>query len=132
MNNSRISIYFILITYYGRYSQKLANSYTNETLRNINIRETLTFNKRCKKNGVLPKSLLQRPPLHTPLGHRIAKQNGVRHLDGFIQDGYRKLRISNEILGSTRSQLQNSIPNYLLDYLDETIIARKTRYRSNL
>ena len=132
MTTPRISIFFILITFYGRYSHKLANNYVNETLRNTNIRETLTFNKRCKKHSIVPRSLMQRPPLQTPLGHKIAKQNALRYLDAFIQDGYRRLRISNHNLEQLRSQLQNSIPDYLLNFLDDTVNNRKVKYRLNL
>ena len=34
------------------------HKYANETSKNINIRETLAFNKRCKKNKVLPRIFL--------------------------------------------------------------------------
>ena len=128
----RISIYFIILTYFGKDHQKLANKYVNETLKNINIRETLAFNKRCKKNKVLPRTLLQRPPLNTPLGHRIARSNGFNYLNAFIQDGYRLLRCSNRRLFDLKFQLQNVLPQYIISDLDDHIDKRKVRYRFNV
>ena len=119
----RISIFSILITYFGRSSRNLANDYIDETLRNINIRETLTFNKRCRKNNLLHRTLLQRPPLQSPLGHKIARQNAFRYLDGYIQDGYRRLRNSNQRLLQLQTKVVNDIPDYLnreiVNYLEK-------------
>ena len=80
----------------------------------------------------MPKSLLQRPPLNTTLGHKIARANAFRYLDAFIQDGYRRLRTSNHRLLDLKAQLQTSLPNYLLDDLVNTINIRKSGYRLNI
>ena len=128
----RFSIFSIILTYFGANSHKITNNYVDETLRNINIRETLTFNKRCKRNNIIPTSLLQRPPLQSPLGHKISRQNALRYLDGFIQDGYRKLRNSNRHLNYLRSQLQSLILPYLIDEIQQFIEKRKLSYRPNL
>ena len=53
-----LSIFSIIITFFGKEVQKLANQYVNENLRRIKIQEMLRFNKRCKKNDILPKSLI--------------------------------------------------------------------------
>ena len=128
----RFSIYSILLTYFGTANHLLSKNYTNETLRNINIQETLTFSKRCKRNSILPRSLLQRPPINTPEGHRIAGANGFRYLNAFIQDGYNKLRTSNRKLLELRFQLSNSLPNYILNDLENVLCSRKINYRANV
>ena len=132
MLDPRISIYSILITYFGRGTKKLADKYTNEQLRNDNIRETLAFNKRCKRTGVVPRSLLQRPPMKSEAAYKIARKNAMRYIHLYIQDGYRRLKNSNRTIRELKSEIENVIPKYLSDYLYSTVSQRSQTYRTNL
>ena len=128
----RISIFYILLTFYGRSSLQLANKYANERLRNSNIRETLAFNKRCYKNKVIPKTLIQRPPIRTQRGWQVAQENALRYLKVFIQDGYKRLRESNSNIFRIKAELSNSLPDYLSGFLEETVDERQKKYRLNI
>jgi len=57
----RILIFLTIKSLYGRAIHKLADAYCNENLRRINVQETLNFNRRCKRNDILPPSLIQKP-----------------------------------------------------------------------
>ena len=128
----RLSVFNIILIYFGRALHKLVNNYVNENLRRINIQETLYFNKKCKSNNILPKSLLQRPPIRTPQGFQVARGNAFRYLNCYIQDGYKKLKSSNHKLNQLRQQILDNLPYYIIDDLDNYISHRKIIYKRNI
>ena len=131
MNNPRTSIFFIIKTYFGRESYKKANDYFNEELRRINLQETLNFNRRCKNNNIIPRSLIQQPPLRTPEGFRIARSNAIRYLSAYIRDGYYNLRNSNNKIEHLRQEISEILPEYIIIDLENSINERKINYRTN-
>ena len=129
MLDPKISIYSILQDFFGRDTRRLADRYTNELLRNAKIRETLAFNLRCKRTNVIPRTLIQRPPIRSQEGFKIAKQNAMRYLRRYIQEGYDRLRKSNRTHVALKNEVENALPLYLLDYLYETTNLRAKNYR---
>ena len=128
----RLLIFFILKTYFGRATRKLANDYCNEHLRRVNTQETLRFNKRCKRNDVIPPTLLQRPPTRSHQAYRIARENARRYLSCYVQESYRKLRHCNVTLDRLRCDLLAAIPHYLINELEDHVSKRVVNYRYNL
>ena len=63
-----LSIFSIIIKFFGKEVQKLSKEYVNEHLRRIKIQEMLRFNKKCKKNNILP------PPIKSKRGYKIAQE----------------------------------------------------------
>ena len=70
--------------------------------------------------------------METPLGYRIDKINAFRYLDGYIQDGYRKLWNSNQHISYLRNRLESLLPEYILPEIYDFRINRVKNYRRNL
>lgn len=91
------------------------NEYVNEQFRRIN--------KRCTRNNILPRSLIQHLQYVHPWNNGrllITANNGKRFLTCYIQDGYRKLRLTNKQIDLSRSELLSKIPWYLENEVEET------------
>ena len=127
----RILIFATLNIIYGKTTLKLSNKFCDQQLRRINVQETLKFNKRCKRNNVFPPSLLQRPPIRTKNGYKIAEKNAMRYLNEYIQDGYKKLKECNREIERMRAELINTISWPLFCQLQDAISTRMINFRHN-
>ena len=74
----RILIFATINLVYGRDTLKTANKFCDAHLKKVRLQETLRFNKKCKKNNILPASLLQPPPTKTRKGFRISENNAKK------------------------------------------------------
>ena len=93
MTQPRYPVFFSIKLFFGHEEHKIGKYYCEATLRKTNIQETLTLNKRCKRNRILPRSFKQRPHIRTrDLQHtvfRVAYENGLRYLTCHFNEGYK-------------------------------------------
>ena len=102
------------------YRNACAYSQLHETL--ASTRSQLRFNLRCKKNNVLPRSLIFRPPIRSPSGWQTARVMGKRYLCDFIQDNHFRINKYNSSISSLEHDFRISIPD-LID--DLNIVAKR-------
>ena len=74
MQPRSISI-FSHIQNYGYHAIEYAYLISDDYKKLANTKQNLTFNMCCKKNNLIPKSLISKPPIRTPEGYRIVKKN---------------------------------------------------------
>ena len=125
----RILIFATINLVYGRDTLKTANKFCDAHLKKVRLQETLRFNKKCKKNNILPASLLQPPPTKTRKGFRIAENNAKKILNEFIQDGYRKIRNCNKEIDRIRQSLFTILPHCMFNDLQDVIITMIVNFR---
>ena len=69
---SQLRVFSVIRSQYGTQLLQLVRTYFSFGLRLARYKEQLTFNLRCKHLQLLPKSLLVKPLVKTPDGHKIA------------------------------------------------------------
>ena len=125
----RILIFATMNLVYGRDTLKSANKFCDAHLKKVRLQETLRFNKRCKKNNILPPSLLQPPPIKTRKGFRIAENNAKKILNEFIEDGYRKIRNCNKEIDRIRQSHFTILPHCMFNDLQDVMSTRIVNFR---
>ena len=86
-------------------------SHVSENL--AKVRQQLNFNLRCKRNNVLPQSLVLKPPIRTPSGWATARAMGRRYLSNFIQDNHYRIHKYNRKIYDALLKLEMCIPEML-------------------
>ena len=86
--------------------------YKNAIYKNATVEKEflhLRFNRECKRNNILPKSLRFRPPTKSRKGFKLARKMGWKFLQLRISDSHRKInKRKREIF-----ELENNLENLL-------------------
>ena len=130
MNPRSQNSIFSTISSYGDPAKKIANQISKNHVKLANTQEQLKFNLRCKKNDVIPKSLMSPPPIRTPGGFRIAKNTAKMYLQEIISNcHYRIGNLLTNILDQTNS-LANIIPENVLSQFKTNMKSKLLSIRS--
>ena len=104
---------------YSQASYKLVPELCNAKVKLGTARQQLTFNIRCKRNHVLPKSLRFRPPIRTLEAQNIAFNTGYKYLELFIKNNHYHIRQETFEINRLQNILLGSLPTHLYNFAIE-------------
>ena len=112
---------FSHIRNYGHDAIKYANLLSDDYKKLANTKQNLTFNMRCKKNNLIPKSLISKPPIRTPEGYRIAKRTALHYLKEFISNLHYKIKTFKRNINENTNRINSILPEDLVEKLIEEL-----------
>ena len=98
---------------FGEESYLLVKQLCDSKVKLAKARQQLTFNLRCKRSRVLPKSLRFKPPIRTAEVFAAASSYGFKCLELFIKNNHYRIREEANNINTTEQILSVQLPHEL-------------------
>ena len=123
---------FTLIRQYGYeiYNEAKQLCETSEKL--ATAKEQLTFNIKCKRNKVLPKSLRFKPPIKNHELRHIVFNTEFQYLECYIRDDHRRIKDHEAKISRIKLFLSMNQPSNLFDFIKEVAEQKFQRHRQKI
>ena len=121
---------FMRIRDYGEDTYREAKRFVGYSEKLAVAREQLTFNKRCKRTNILPKSLQIKPVIKTRKGYQIAYNTGKQYLDAFIDDNYYCINQAHQHIRNEEEILQQNLPIDFFNLIKTVAGEKMSHYKS--
>ena len=97
----------------------MARDFCEQRIKLATAREQLHFNLRCKRQDILPKSLIFQPPIKTRDAYDIAKNSGRQYLKCFIKNDHYRINQCTASIRELKRELTELLPSDLYHTLTE-------------
>ena len=111
-------IYLEIRRSYGEETMRHSRRYINTSLKITRQHQHITFNNRCKRYQVIPRSLRVKALVNTEEGRRIAVRTSFRFLYARVRECYRTLKKLEQDSQLQRRELTLVMDSEMLKHLD--------------